>query len=102
MAQEVKWPIKNLCLFCGSSMPKDQSFADAAEALTKEMLSRGIGLVYGGGTRGMMGILGKAIHEGMFESGGPHRGPNGTHFDVFIPMPCIFGLRLSSDSGSIH
>jgi predicted Rossmann-fold nucleotide-binding protein len=66
MDSEKKFPIKNLCLFCGSSAPKDSALADGAIALCKEMLSRDIGLVYGGGTIGMMGIIGKTIHEGSF------------------------------------
>jgi hypothetical protein len=64
MDQDIKWPIKNLCIFCGSSSPKDQIYADSAVSLTKEMLARGIGLVYGGGTHGMMGIVGKSVSEG--------------------------------------
>lgn len=64
MAEKVEWQMKNLCVFCGSSSPKEQAHADGALALTKAMLSRGIGLVYGGGTLGMMGLIGKSIHEG--------------------------------------
>ena len=65
MAQEAKWSIKNLCVFCGSSSPKEQKYADGALELTQEMLKRDIGLVYGGGTHGMMGLIGKSVHEGM-------------------------------------
>lgn len=65
MAEAAKWTIKNLCVFCGSSSPKEQKYADGALELTQEMLKRGIGLVYGGGTHGMMGLIGKSVHEGM-------------------------------------
>lgn len=65
MSTDKKWLIKNLCVFCGSSSPKDPALAAGAKGLTDAMLSRGIGLVYGGGTHGMMGLIGKAIHEGM-------------------------------------
>lgn len=61
-----KWPIKNLCVFCGSAYPKDERHEKGAKTLAAEMLKRHIGLVYGGGTRGMMGIVGKAVFEGAF------------------------------------
>lgn len=64
MESSPKWTINNLCVFCGSSYPKDARHEAGAQNLAKEMVKRNIGLVYGGGTRGMMGIIGKNVFEG--------------------------------------
>lgn len=49
-----------VCVFCGSSTPADQRYADAARALGTELADRGIELVYGGGQVGLMGVLADA------------------------------------------
>ena len=52
--------MKRLAVYCGSSMGSDPAFADAARALGEEMAARGIGLVYGGGRLGLMGVVADA------------------------------------------
>jgi len=52
--------VKRLAVYCGSSPGTDPAFADAARALGAEMARRGIGLVYGGGRLGLMGIVADA------------------------------------------
>ena len=55
-----------VCVFCGSSNGLNPAFADAARALGGALPSRGIGIVYGGGNVGLMGIVADAaleIHE---------------------------------------
>jgi len=54
--------IERLCVFCGSSVGNLPCYAEAVEALAKEMDSRRIGLVYGGGNRGLMGLLATQVH----------------------------------------
>ncbi len=53
--------MKRLAVYCGSSMGADPAFAQVAEALGKEMARRGLGLVYGGGRMGLMGIIADAV-----------------------------------------
>jgi uncharacterized protein (TIGR00730 family) len=49
-----------LCVFCGSSSGRAPAYAAAAHALGTLLARRGIGLVYGGGNVGLMGILADA------------------------------------------
>ena len=62
--------MKRLAVYCGSSPGADPAFADAARALGTEMGRRGIGLVYGGGRLGLMGI----IADSVLEAGGEAHG----------------------------
>jgi uncharacterized protein (TIGR00730 family) len=49
--------IKNLCIYCGSRAGRLESYADAARALAESLVKRDIGLVYGGASVGIMGIV---------------------------------------------
>jgi uncharacterized protein (TIGR00730 family) len=49
-----------VCVFCGSSAPPDTRYRDAARILGALMARSGIGLVYGGGSVGLMGELADA------------------------------------------
>lgn len=53
--------IKKICVYCGSGPGKNPAYANAAEALGKDMAERGIGLVYGGGSLGLMGIVARSV-----------------------------------------
>jgi uncharacterized protein (TIGR00730 family) len=52
--------VRAVCVFCGSSVPADARFRDAARALGALVASRDIALVYGGGRVGLMGELADA------------------------------------------
>jgi uncharacterized protein (TIGR00730 family) len=56
--------LRTVCVFCGSSTPPDTRYADAARALGTLLAQRGIGLVYGGGSVGLMGELADAAMAG--------------------------------------
>ncbi len=56
--------ISTLCVFCGSSVGNQDSYAEAAIQLAQQMMARQINLVYGGGGVGIMGLLAKVLHEG--------------------------------------
>lgn len=56
--------LKNIAVFCASSNGTDEAYKRHAIALGKAMLKRNIGMVYGGGNRGLMGIIAHTIHEG--------------------------------------
>ena len=53
-------PLKRVCVFCGSSSGVRAAHRDVAEQLGRELATRGIGLVFGGGRTGLMGIVADA------------------------------------------
>ncbi|RYR70400.1 hypothetical protein Ahy_A03g016893 isoform B [Arachis hypogaea] len=55
---------KRVCVFCGSSPGNKSSYKDAAIDLGKELVSRNIDLVYGGGSIGLMGLVSQAVYDG--------------------------------------
>ncbi|KAF3672775.1 Cytokinin riboside 5'-monophosphate phosphoribohydrolase LOG3 [Capsicum annuum] len=55
---------KRICVFCGSSHGKKSSYQDAVVVIGKELVSRDIDLVYGGGSIGLMGLVSQAVHDG--------------------------------------
>lgn len=58
--------MQRICVFCGSSPGRDPTYTDAARALADVLARRGIGLVYGGASVGVMG----ALADAMLERGG--------------------------------
>ena len=55
---------RRLCVYCGSSTGSDPVYAEAARAMAGALVDRGIGLVYGGGSVGLMGVLADAVLAG--------------------------------------
>jgi uncharacterized protein (TIGR00730 family) len=53
--------MKRVCVFTGSNPGAREEYAKAAQQLGRELASRGLGLVYGGGRVGLMGILADAV-----------------------------------------
>ncbi len=58
--------IKKVCVYCGSGPGTDPAYVAAAEALGVELARAGIGLVYGGGSLGLMGTVARSV----LDSGG--------------------------------
>lgn len=56
--------MKSICVYCGSNAGNDPKYAEAATALGTRMASEGLGLVYGGGNVGLMGIVADAVLAG--------------------------------------
>jgi uncharacterized protein (TIGR00730 family) len=56
--------IRRVCVFCGSKMGVSPEFREAAAALGDELVRRGLGLVFGGGSVGLMGVLADAVLDG--------------------------------------
>jgi uncharacterized protein (TIGR00730 family) len=52
---------RRLCVFAGSSVGGRPEYAEAARALGAELVRRGLGLVYGGGSIGLMGVLADGV-----------------------------------------
>jgi uncharacterized protein (TIGR00730 family) len=53
----------NICVFCGSSSGASPAYAEAARQVGALIARRGLGLVYGGGRVGLMGIVADAALE---------------------------------------
>jgi len=52
--------MKRVCVFCGSKTGNRPTYADAARELARAIVRRGLGLVYGAGHIGLMGVLADA------------------------------------------
>ncbi len=55
--------IRNICVYCGSAAGTDPLYDAAAHKLGRILAEAGIGLVYGGGGRGLMGIIANSVLE---------------------------------------
>lgn len=53
--------MKRICVFCGSSSGISSAYSMAASELGQELARRGIGLVYGGASIGLMGKVADAV-----------------------------------------
>jgi uncharacterized protein (TIGR00730 family) len=59
-------PIRSICVYCGSQPGRDPAYVAAGRALGKSIAAHGLRLVYGGGTKGIMG----AVAAGVLSNGG--------------------------------
>ncbi len=55
--------MEKICVFCGSSPGVQPEYSQAAEKLGHILAKKGIGLVYGGGSVGLMGRIARAALE---------------------------------------
>ena len=53
--------IKRICVFCGSNPGTRPAYTEFAQQLGKVIVSHGMGLVYGGGSIGLMGIIADTV-----------------------------------------
>lgn len=58
--------MQRICVFCGSSAGERPAYTEAARQTAQALVERGLGLVYGGGRVGLMGI----VADRMLELGG--------------------------------
>ncbi|WP_198119198.1 TIGR00730 family Rossman fold protein [Massilia rhizosphaerae] len=49
--------MKSIAVYCGASLGADPAYADAARDLARALVEHNIGLVYGGGKVGLMGVI---------------------------------------------
>ena len=56
--------MKRICVYCGSSVGNQPRYREAALAMGAVLASRKIGLVYGGGNVGLMGVIADAVLAG--------------------------------------
>jgi uncharacterized protein (TIGR00730 family) len=55
--------MKRVCVYCGSNFGLNPRFRESAVELGNELVNRGIGLVYGGASVGIMGTIADAVLE---------------------------------------
>lgn len=65
--------LRTICVYCGSADGSDPAHREAAAVLGRAMAEAGIGLVYGGGSHGLMGVTARAVLD------------NGGHVTGIIP-----------------
>jgi uncharacterized protein (TIGR00730 family) len=53
--------MRRICVFCGSSPGSRPEYRAAAEEMGAELVRKNVGLVYGGGNVGLMGIIADAV-----------------------------------------
>jgi uncharacterized protein (TIGR00730 family) len=58
--------IRSVCVYCGSSPGRDEAYIEAGRLLGRSIARSGLRLIYGGGTKGIMG----AVAEGTLNAGG--------------------------------
>src|SRR5262245_2275061 len=82
--------VRRICVFAGSSPGARPEYIFAAQALGRELARRGLVLVYGGASRGLMGIVADAalaergevigvIPRGLFQREVAHHGLTTLH-----------------------
>lgn len=110
-------PIKRVCVYCGAAVGTSPQYALATRNLASELVARGIGLVYGGGSIGLMGVIADevlrlggdvtgVIPQALFDQEVGHHGLSHLHVvqtmherkammmqlaDAFIALPGGFG-----------
>jgi uncharacterized protein (TIGR00730 family) len=109
--------MQRLCIFCGSKTGSRPVYVEQARSLAQLLVARGIGLVFGGGHIGLMGVLADEVLRGNGEAVGvipralvdkelAHRGLTHLHVcdtmhqrkavmadlaDAFVALPGGFG-----------
>ncbi|ESY63395.1 MULTISPECIES: TIGR00730 family Rossman fold protein [Mesorhizobium] len=58
--------IRSVCVYCGSSPGRDETYVKAGHLLGRSLARSGLRLIYGGGTKGIMG----AVADGALKAGG--------------------------------
>lgn len=62
--------IARVAVYCGSNFGQGEAYRNAAVALGRELAVRGIGLVYGGTMKGLMGV----VADAFLDAGGSAHG----------------------------
>jgi uncharacterized protein (TIGR00730 family) len=77
--------IRNICVYCGSGDGRNPAFKAAADRFGQIMAENGVGLVYGGGSLGLMGATARAVLR------------NGGHVTGIIPEFLVERERMLRD-----
>lgn len=88
--------LNRVCVYCGSGVGGHDGYAQAARTLGRALVERGIGLVFGGGRIGMMGVLAETVLTG----GGQAIGVIPKHLEEKgLALTTVTSLRVV---GSMH
>ena len=60
-----KTPSTAFCVYCGSGPGRKPVYTEAAHTLGRALAANGVGLVYGGGSLGLMGEVARATLSGV-------------------------------------
>jgi len=82
--------VHSVCVFCGSNAGAREAYALATRALARVIAVRGLRLVYGGGSIGLMGVLA----EEVLASGG--------HVIGVVPRRLVEKEVVRSDLSELH
>jgi uncharacterized protein (TIGR00730 family) len=61
MSDKRKAGIGNICVYCGSGRGENPAYVEAARSFGRILVGQGIGLVYGGGSLGLMGEIATTV-----------------------------------------
>src|SRR5579884_3360177 len=88
--------MRRICVFAGSSRGNRLEYTRAADSLGRELVARDIGLVYGGASVGLMGV----VADSVLAAGGEVIGvlPKG----LFLREVAHAGLTQLHEVGSMH
>ncbi len=86
--------MKRVCVYCGSGVGGRPEYADAARMLGKVLVDQGLGLVFGGGRIGMMGVIARTV----LEQGGDVTGviPRSLH-EMDLALTDVADMRIVAD-----
>lgn len=87
--------MQRVCVYCGSSAGTDAAWIESAQTLGTTLAKRGVGVVYGGADRGLMG----AVADAALEAGGEVVGIIPKAFAHRVAHAGLADLRLV---GSMH
>ena len=59
--QPIPHTMKNICVYCGSNPGRQEVYAEGARALAQALVARDLGLVYGGASVGIMGLIADSV-----------------------------------------
>ncbi|KAK1563241.1 hypothetical protein Q3G72_024649 [Acer saccharum] len=60
----IRASISKVCVYCGSNSGTRQVYTDAALDLGAQLVEKKVGLVYGGGNIGLMGLVSQTVYDG--------------------------------------
>jgi uncharacterized protein (TIGR00730 family) len=78
-------PMRHLCVYCGSGPGRNPVYLSSARRLGTLMADAGVGLIYGGGSLGLMGEVARAVLGG------------GGHVTGIIPEFLVHRERMLTD-----
>ena len=55
--------MRRICVYCASNLGTREDYANAARDLAAAIVEQGLELVYGGSSKGIMGVLADGIHQ---------------------------------------